>query len=423
MKTNFFIFGIISLMLVSCYQEYPAHFRQYIDVNASIDGLKTRATNASWEANDAIGIYMKISGEGLSVPALAENSKYITDGTSAFQSATADGAISFPLDGTDVDFIAYYPHQTTITDLTYPVNVSDQSSLPAIDLLYSNNAAGLNSQNPDVGLTFVHQLSKINVLIMPEDATSDLSGLTVTMTGVGTSATFSLADGTLSAPAITGNVAFNMSSDGRTAQAILLPMADFTGKSLIIAFGSNSYEFPLTQGVNITSFEKATQYTYNVTLSSQALSVSNATITDWVTGPSENVIIGSVGTAPVTGGTLDDPFTIEEAIANQGLMDRWVRGFIVGYYKTTSYKSFTTSVDDVTSTTNIALATVSTETDSTKTFPVQLSATQIRDTLNLLDHPENLGREVLVRGDLATYQYIAGMKAADGAVINGDTIP
>ena len=407
-------------MLTSCFQESPAHFRNYINVNASIHNVQTRAANATWTADDAIGIYMKKAGTMLSASPLSQNVKYVTDGTSVF--APVNEGICFPIDGSDVDFVAYYPFQSTINNFVYPVDVSDQSNLPAIDLLYSDNAAALNSGNADVNLNFVHRLSKVTVNLKHEDASFNLTGAAVKITGAGTLADFNLEDGSLSEPQATGDVAFKVSADGSTAQAILLPVADLTGKSLVVSTASNVYAFPLDEGLSITSFEKSTQYTYNITLSTGTIATYGAAIADWTSGPSEDVEVESTGTPPATGGTFENPYTIEEAVANQGLMDKWVKGFIVGYYRTNTYRSFTTDIDEETSSSNIALAALVTETDSTKTFPVQLSVDEVKVLLNLHDHPENIGKEVLVRGDLEKYDYIDGLKSADGVVIDGNTI-
>lgn len=49
-------------------------------------------------------------------------------------------------------------------------------------------------------------------------------------------------------------------------------------------------------------------------------------------------------------------------------------------------------------------------TDDTKVMSVQLKKGPIRNTFNLVDHPENLGRKVYVYGGKHTYLGIAGMK-------------
>lgn len=429
-REQLFLSAIVAFVFISCYQDHPnpEDFKKYINVNASIQKMQSRAFNSVWEKNDAIGIYMKKSDANWSDAIQANNVKYITDGTSIFRVADAKKAINFPIDGSDASFVAYYPYKPVLPEMEYPVDIADQSNLPAIDLLYSDNAKAVNSEQFDINLVFEHQFSKVILNIIPEDPLHDLSGLSANITGVGTKATFSLENGELSAPIATGNISFNMSADGRTAEAILLPMQSLENKELVLSIASNTFAFPLDKSIHIASFEKSTQYTYTITLTKEALSVSNAVISDWITGPSENIIIGKISTPDISSGSIDNPFTIEGASANRGMTDVWVKGFIVGYYSGNSYKSFVDNATGVAKATNIALAATPHETDSSKTFPVQLSSstkatTAVRESLNLQSHPENLGKEVLIRGDLEPYFSTTGLKNADRAIVNGDTIP
>ncbi|MDK2969894.1 MAG: hypothetical protein PWQ65_1001, partial [Bacteroidota bacterium] len=119
-------------------------------------------------------------------------------------------------------------------------------------------------------------------------------------------------------------------------------------------------------------------------------------------------------------GSSENPYTIEEAKGNMGEKDVWVKGYIVGYYSGTSYSSFVNNAESVTKNTNIALASSATETDPAKTFPVSLSAgSDIKDVLNLQEHPENLSKEILIKGDLESYYGTVGMKTVKNVTIDG----
>ena len=201
-RNHLFLSSIIAFMLTSCFQDYPTpeHVKQYITVNAAIHAMQTRAFNTVWEKNDAIGIYMKKSNDKWSGAIQANNVKYITDGTSIFRVADTKKAINFPIDGSNASFVAYYPYKAALSDMKYPVDITDQSNLPDIDLLYSDNAEAVNSEQLNINLAFVHQLTKVILNIIPEDPLHDLSGLSAKITGVGTKATFSLDNGELSSP-------------------------------------------------------------------------------------------------------------------------------------------------------------------------------------------------------------------------------
>ena len=85
-----------------------------------------------------------------------------------------------------------------------------------------------------------------------------------------------------------------------------------------------------------------------------------------------------------------------------------VRGYIVGACsKQISYAEW---VAPFTYNQAILLADDPQCTDDTKVMSVQLKKGPIRNTFNLVDHPENLGRKVYVYGAKHTYLGIAGMK-------------
>ncbi|MDE6366584.1 MAG: hypothetical protein K2L33_03270, partial [Muribaculaceae bacterium] len=61
---------------------------------------------------------------------------------------------------------------------------------------------------------------------------------------------------------------------------------------------------------------------------------------------------------------------------------------------------------------NILLAVDPTETDPAKMVPVQLVAgTDIRQQLNLIDNPDNLGKKVKIEGKLEKYFARPGIKS------------
>ena len=389
-----------------------------VQVNAVREGIQTRVTNGMWDAGDAIGLFMKPTGTTLNeTSALAQNVKYITTGSANFLPENEAERILFPFNASDVDFIGYYPFTTEIVDFNFPVDVSDQSDLSAINLLYSNNAVGLNSKSPYANLLFAHQLTKIVLQIRPQDTAFNLSGLTAKLTNAGTNALFSLVDGTLSAPTAHGNISFNISADGRFAQAIVLPSNDLSGKHLVFEIGETQYVFALSSSVNITSFDKSTRYTFNVTLNQHGTSVlTEGSITDWVDAPEEDITLNpdEDGVPDMTKGTRENPFTIEEARANSGRTNVWVEGYIVGFYATNSQASFVNDnigIDGaLASQSNLALASDVNESVATNTFPIMLGTGSVRNSLNLRANPENFKRKIIIRGTIGTYLATMGLR-------------
>ena len=75
--------------------------------------------------------------------------------------------------------------------------------------------------------------------------------------------------------------------------------------------------------------------------------------------------------------------------------------------------------------TNLLIAASATEKDVANCVPVQLPAGALRDALNLVDHPENLGKQITLKGNLEKYFGANGLKSASayewGATGSGET--
>jgi endonuclease G len=285
MRINRILLATLLCLFYSCQDEddivindelsYPVHFTS--EIETVTNGMRTKAANASWEANDKIGVFMKKQGSTLSNQSILDgysNVVYKTSGNGVF---TPDGSqeILFPEDGSGVDFIAYYPHRSNIGNYIYQVDVTDQSVPGNIDLLYSNNITGVSLSNAATSLTFSHQLSRISLNITAGDNISSLDGLQVSVSGLRTLAGFDLATGTLSADgASTGNINLKTTANSSTAltEAILIP--DEGGAGRIVTFqlpsvGSFKWEIPAG-----TQLKKGWKYTYDITLKANGVIVT-----------------------------------------------------------------------------------------------------------------------------------------------------
>jgi len=129
----------------------------------------------------------------------------------------------------------------------------------------------------------------------------------------------------------------------------------------------------------------------------------------------------NVGTGEEEGdGTENKPFTVEQAIANQGSL-KWVEAYIVGNIDGEGKSISTESkfAAPFTIATNLLIADSQTETDYTKCVPVQLPSGAIRTGLNLVDNSGNLGKKVKLYGSLETYFAQAGLKAVSYFELEG----
>lgn len=239
-----------------------------------------KAANDSWAANDRIGIYMNAATSANN----AVNKQYTTlTGSSAF-TAIAGEDIYYPENGENVNFIAYYPYVSGLSGMDYPVTVATQTNQPAIDLLYSNNATGKNKTSGDVTLNFTHKLSKVIIKTIPGTGLSeaDFAAMTMRISGVNTTATFNLSDGTLGAGGNPAPIIPLPVTIGKEYEAILLPATFTTAGDLKMEFilnNANSDVYAWKCPANET-FEPGKKYTYTMTLGRTGVTFT-CTITDW----------------------------------------------------------------------------------------------------------------------------------------------
>ena len=88
----------------------------------------------------------------------------------------------------------------------------------------------------------------------------------------------------------------------------------------------------------------------------------------------------------------------------------WVTGYIVGGDLTSSGTTVKTA--DITKSTHLALADRASVTAKASCLAVELPQGRVRDALNLVDHPDLVGRRVSVKGNIVErYFGTVGMKS------------
>lgn len=289
-KKTFSAVALATLLLTACQNDEET---MQTDARVALQvtsGIQTRAYDATWEANDEIGIFGFTQGDA---PTQAyTNVRYVTTGgDGAF---TPDGTtIYLPTDGSSLDFVAYYPHTTDLENGIYTVDVEDQSDLSTIDLM----AAGMqtaNRINNTVTFNFEHKLSKIVLTFKPGDgmALSELTGMKVQLTNQQTLATFNVTqpDGEVVVGTNTpATLTLNTDADGTSSEGIVLPSANFDGMTLHLELADESsfFNWDLNKSQNADKFEAGKKYVYDITVNRSGLGVT-ATITDWTPGNGEN---------------------------------------------------------------------------------------------------------------------------------------
>ena len=108
-------------------------------------------------------------------------------------------------------------------------------------------------------------------------------------------------------------------------------------------------------------------------------------------------------------GPPDAAYDVVEAREHAGETGAWVQGYIVGI--ATGSKKYVFGAP-YTKNTNLILGLTDTTTVRENCLAVQLPSGQLRDDLNLMDHPDLTGREIYIQGDLVDAYYgIPGLKS------------
>lgn len=254
--------------------------------------VQTRAHDTEWDENDQIGIYMFAAGSTTALEGM-ENIPYKTEhGTAAF--APSGTAIYFPIDGSIVDFRAWYPYQDVAEKWT--ADLANQTSQAALDLMTahekSNTEPGetvYNKNQPIVKLNFSHRLTKLELNITGGSGISadELKGLKVEITKQWKTATYNPDTDGLSFEEASADITLLTTADGKFAEAILFPddltKKDLTtGRQLVFTLKDTGETFywniPDTK-----SFNAGEKNIYTISINRTGLDVTSE-ITDWTPG-------------------------------------------------------------------------------------------------------------------------------------------
>lgn len=290
MKIKHLFLGLIGLFALSACNDadQPVGFEeggfgsQPVMFKSNITRSKVRAYDGTFEANDQAGVFML----GAANAVQKANANYTTTSSGAtvvFGPADNDNTILLPEDGSSVNFVAYLPYKADLSGTTYKVNVSDQSSEQAIDLIYASNFNGLSktSERNEFKLNFTHQLSKF-VVKLKDDVTTTIQS--ITLSSVKTTADFDLITHLISNQADNADITLKLASDNKSASAILLP-GSLEGVVMTVKDANNvTYKHTFES----TSFQKGKKYTYTIGLNPATATLElneiDFTIQDWGVG-------------------------------------------------------------------------------------------------------------------------------------------
>lgn len=260
-----------------------------VTFTASIEQPAGATSEETWTDGERIGVFMMPYGQGLA-SALERNLAYDSDASGKMTPVAGSKALTIPADRDSVAFVAYAPYRSDARLGTVAVDVTDQSRGRDIDLLYSDNLHNHPATQSTAALSFRHCLTKLVVDITADASIGSTDGLTVTLTGAPATASFNLADATLTADAPSAApIQLVLNADELQAAGIVIPAASTTGMQLNFTLDGLTYVTDLTATslpagsiVNVTATLSATDGQLTVTL-------GQATIEDWTEEPGGHI--------------------------------------------------------------------------------------------------------------------------------------
>lgn len=256
------LFGLTAAMLATACSEED-DLRQGIagEGITFTSSVMSRATDTSFEAEDAIGVSMYTESGFVGN---ATNVQYTTKNGTAF---TSTNPMTWGAAGSaeTVDFKGVYPYKAdAVADGKYSFTLAtgEGASLSNNDVMYSS-MTDVTVGAKNVELTFKHKLVKVVMQVYGQDRTP-LTGAKVKINNQQTSGTLDLADGTVTSTGdanATLDFASNLEVKGEY-QTIVMPSDPTQGRVITITYENVEYPCP----VDIYAFESGNKMTFSVTL-------------------------------------------------------------------------------------------------------------------------------------------------------------
>ena len=275
MKRNkFYLLAAATALFLSACNNEEVPSTQESDLarfTGSIEGVKTRAYDTTWENGDAIGI---IGGGYTDIRYVHHNGLWAVE--------DASGPILFQTPD-DVDFTAYYPQGAETTDVTIGANTAQRK----IDFLYGTGTGGVRTDGV-VDFSFSHRMSRLvlNFIAGPGVDLADLSGYT--LSGLSMTGSFDTATGTAYATGAASDL--TMDATGITSSSLILFPQEGYEATLKVALGGQTFtatlNLPMADVMN--GLESGYSYSYNVTIKKEGLSITQAGIEPWENAQVEN---------------------------------------------------------------------------------------------------------------------------------------
>lgn len=286
--------AMLTLAFASCsndgIENVPLEKPVAAQVTAAIDGVVTRAADASWGSGDAIGISCSSTYTNYT------NMKYVTingDGNFIHEGGAASGIF---FQGTeDVTFSAYYPFTGTEGSVPGSEGVitgstTTQTNQKNFDYLYAGNVTA-NYQSHTISFTegnkFLHKMTRLILVIETSAAAgfnaSDVTSGTYSISGIKHNGTFNTKTGEATVTGETTDdweiTATATDNDNKRTYSMILYPHSSPALKFKATIGDQTYSADIKPAL-----AASTSYTYTITVKKEGLTVSSCTIDGWGAG-------------------------------------------------------------------------------------------------------------------------------------------
>jgi hypothetical protein len=149
----------------------------------------TRVSDNTWTTGDAVGIYMLPTAvTDLTDNDVWINRKHIVDASGNLNPDGAANTLYYPLNGSGVRFVAYYPYTSGTTSthkLTFDfADQSDKAKKEAMDFCFHHGTTSYTSASGAPALDFSHKFCKILINLSKGSGGPSCSDITASLSGM-----------------------------------------------------------------------------------------------------------------------------------------------------------------------------------------------------------------------------------------------
>lgn len=302
----------VLVALASCSNDHvisqPGAEDTPIRIQANVGAVTTKAAaniqGTQFDQDEYINVYLFEKTGGTGTTKTYGNSGLVvfktTDANGNMSPDTPSDALYYPTSGQPVLAYAFYPALSSETsydiknDATTFTVADDQSTVNAYkksDLMFAKQEETAKNANP-IKLTFVHQLTKIKVILQPGDGLTSITGATIKMLNVNKTIGLTMPTDYSTATEITlGTPSDDVGSTGidfgtvdetNGNAIIIVPQTlNLNGQTLFeVTYNGAKYNHKLASSGSL-QFEGKKEYTYTLILTSGGLTVQSLKITNW----------------------------------------------------------------------------------------------------------------------------------------------